>query len=39
MGIRYGTPVGPLRLDYGQKIDRQPGESPGEVHFSIGSAF
>lgn len=39
MGIRYQTPVGPLRLDYGQKINRRPGESPGELHFNIGHAF
>jgi outer membrane protein insertion porin family len=38
-GIRYNTPVGPLRVDYGQKINRQPGESPGEVHFSLGHVF
>jgi outer membrane protein assembly factor BamA len=23
MGIRYNTPVGPLRLDYGQKVHRR----------------
>jgi len=39
MGIRYNTPVGPLRVDYGQKIHRRAGESPGELHFSIGHAF
>jgi outer membrane protein insertion porin family len=38
-GIRYGTPVGPLRIDYGQKIHKLPGESPGELHFSIGNTF
>ena len=38
-GLRYATPVGPLRLDYGQKIHRRPGESPGELHFNIGHAF
>jgi outer membrane protein insertion porin family len=38
-GIRYNTPVGPLRLDYGQKIHRRPGESPGELHLNIGHAF
>jgi outer membrane protein insertion porin family len=38
-GIRYGTPVGPLRIDYGQKIHRLPGESPGELHFNIGNTF
>jgi len=39
MGIRYNTPVGPLRLDYGQKIHRRSGESPGELHFNIGNMF
>jgi outer membrane protein insertion porin family len=38
-GFRYHTPVGPLRIDYGQKIHRQSWESPGELHFSIGQAF
>ena len=38
-GIRYGTPIGPIRIDYGQKIDRRPGESPGEIHFNIGNTF
>lgn len=38
-GIRYGTPVGPLRIDYGLKINRRPGESRGELHFNIGHAF
>lgn len=38
-GVRYKTPVGPLRLDYARKIDRQPGESAGEWHFSLGHAF
>jgi outer membrane protein insertion porin family len=38
-GLRYHTPVGPLRIDYGLKIHRRPGESPGELHFNIGQAF
>lgn len=38
-GIRYNTPVGPLRIDYGHKLGRETGESRGEVHFSIGHAF
>ncbi len=38
-GIRYGTPIGPLRIDYGQKIHRRPGESPGELHFNVGHTF
>lgn len=38
-GLRYRTPVGPVRLDYGHKINRDPGQSAGEVHFSFGHAF
>ena len=38
-GFRYQTPVGPLRIDYGQKIHRRSGESPGELHFNVGHAF
>jgi outer membrane protein insertion porin family len=39
IGLQYNTPVGPIRIDYGHKIDREPDESRGEVHFSIGHAF
>jgi outer membrane protein insertion porin family len=38
-GIRYNTPVGPLRVDYGWKLNREADESRGELHFSIGHAF
>ncbi|MBF0473164.1 MAG: BamA/TamA family outer membrane protein, partial [Nitrospirae bacterium] len=39
IGVRYMTPVGPFRLDYGFKLDRRQGESPGEFHFNLGYAF
>ncbi|RPI37511.1 MAG: outer membrane protein assembly factor, partial [Nitrospiraceae bacterium] len=39
VGLRYDTPVGPLRVDYGIKLNRERGESSGEIHFSIGHAF
>jgi len=39
VGLRYITPVGPLSLEYGFKLDRRSGESIGEVHFSIGNIF
>jgi outer membrane protein insertion porin family len=38
-GLRYNTPVGPLRLDLGVIVDRRPGEDFGRVEFSIGQAF
>ncbi len=39
IGVRYNTPVGPLRIDYGYKLEREKDESSGEIHFSIGHAF
>jgi outer membrane protein insertion porin family len=39
LGLRYNTPVGPLRVDYGVKLNREQGESRGEIHFSVGHAF
>jgi outer membrane protein insertion porin family len=39
LGLRYKTPVGPIRLDYGIKLSRLAGESKGVLHFSIGQAF
>ena len=39
LGFRLETPVGPIRLEYGRKIDREPGESAGELFLSIGNSF
>ncbi len=39
LGVRYLTPIGPIRLDYGHKIHRLPGESAGRLHLTIGYAF
>jgi len=39
IGLRVATPIGPLRLDYGWKLDRESGESAGEFYLTIGSAF
>jgi outer membrane protein insertion porin family len=38
-GLRYLTPVGPMRLDYGMIIDRKPGEHFGRYHFTFGYVF
>lgn len=37
--IKYVTPVGPVSFDQGFKLDRKPGESKSEIHFTIGAAF
>jgi outer membrane protein insertion porin family len=39
LGLRYITPVGPISIDYGWKLDRKPGESPGAASFSVGAVF
>jgi outer membrane protein assembly complex protein YaeT len=38
-GLRLRTPWVLLRLDYGFKLDRRPGETTGRLFFSIGQAF
>jgi outer membrane translocation and assembly module TamA len=43
-GVRYRSPVGPIRLDIGFKMNRRdivPGvpESPRALHISLGQAF
>lgn len=39
VGLRFNSPLGILRLDYGLKLDRRAGETPGEIYFSVGQAF
>ena len=39
IGLRYITPIGPMGLLYGHKLDRQEGESSGRLHLSIGYSF
>jgi len=38
-GLRVRTPFLLLRLDYGFKLDRRPGEILGKFFFSVGQAF
>lgn len=40
-GLRYNTPIGPLRLDWGYKLNRETffDESKYEVHFTLGHVF
>ena len=38
-GIRWYSPMGPLRLEYGRNLDQREGEASGKWEFSIGGAF
>ena len=38
-GLRLETPVGPIRAEYGWKLDQEAGESGGEFHFAIGTIY
>jgi outer membrane protein insertion porin family len=39
VGLRYKSALGPLRVDWGYKLDRRLGESAYHVHLTIGHAF
>ncbi len=38
-GVRYFTPIGPLRIDVGIPLDRRETDSSFQLFFSIGQAF
>jgi outer membrane protein insertion porin family len=39
VGLRYKSALGPLRVDWGYKLDRRLGESAYHIHLTIGHAF
>lgn len=39
LGFSLDTPAGPIRLEYGWKLDREPGESNGQLWLSFGVPF
>jgi len=39
LGVRWQSPFGPIRLDWGFNLDRRKGESTNQFHFSVGSPF
>jgi len=39
LGLNYLTPAGPLRAEYGWKINPEPGESGGQFFISFGVPF
>lgn len=38
-GVRFFSPLGPLRLEYGYNLDRKSGEKVGQVQFAVGTPF
>lgn len=38
-GIRFKTPVFPLRLDWGYGLDSEEGQKPSQFYFTVGSLF
>jgi len=38
-GLRYYTPVGPIRIDVGYPLNRMTGEDAYRVHISLGQIF
>jgi outer membrane protein insertion porin family len=39
VGLRYNTPVGPIRLDYGMPIKKDDTDRFGRFHVSLGQIF
>lgn len=39
VGVRYKSPVGPIRVDLGFPLDPPPGAQEWRVHISLGRAF
>lgn len=39
LGLRWNSPLGPLRLEWGYNLDRRKGEDPYQWQFSAGAFF
>ncbi|MDR0548817.1 MAG: BamA/TamA family outer membrane protein, partial [Deltaproteobacteria bacterium] len=38
-GLRYLSPMGPLRIEYGKALDPDPGDPAGRWEFTMGAMF
>lgn len=38
-GLRYATPIGPVRFDIGRSLNPVPGPNPWQYYITIGQAF
>jgi outer membrane protein assembly factor BamA len=39
IGLRYSTPIGPVRFDIGRNLNPVPGINPNQYYITIGQAF
>jgi len=39
IGLRYATPVGPVRVDFGHRLNKVPGISENQYFITLGQAF
>ena len=39
VGLRYATPIGPVRFDIGRNLNPVPGIKPLQYYITIGQAF
>ena len=41
LGLRVKTPIGPINLDYGYPLNKEPGEDgkSGKFYFSVSRGF
>ncbi len=39
LGVRWVSPMGPIRLEWGYNLDKKPGEKAGRFEFAFGSFF
>jgi len=39
IGLRYATPIGPIRFDIGRNLNPVPGINPTQYYITIGQAF
>jgi outer membrane protein insertion porin family len=39
IGLRYATPIGPVRIDFGRNLNPVPGLNPTQYFITVGQAF
>ena len=39
VGLRYATPIGPIRIDLGHNLNPVPGINPTQYYITLGQAF